>query len=85
MQKLVKEYMDELNRRHKKSRKVGIAIMLLAVIVVGSVMGVLTQYGIAMTGKAQCGFKEHEHDDDCYEEMLVCTREEGTGLSLIHI
>lgn len=79
MQKLVKEYMDELNRRHKKSRKVGIAIMLLAVIVVGSVMGVLTQYGIAMTGKAQCGFKEHEHDDDCYEEMLVCTREEGTG------
>lgn len=79
MQKLVKEYLDELNRRHKKSRRVGIAIMLLAVIVVGSVMGILTQYGIAMTGNAQCGFKEHEHGKGCYEETLICGVEEEEG------
>ena len=67
MQKLVKEYLDELNRRHRKSRRVGIAVLLLAVIVAGSVMGILTQYGMAMTGKAQCGWKEHTHGRDCYE------------------
>ena len=79
MQKLVKEYLDELNRRHKKSRKVGIAIMLLAVIVVGSVMGILTQYGVAMTGKAQCGQKEHAHGKACYEEPQICGMNEEEG------
>ncbi len=79
MQKLVKEYLDERNRRHRKSRRVGIAVLLLAVIVAGSVMSILTQYGIAMTGKAQCGFKEHEHGKDCYEEALVCSLQEGMG------
>ncbi len=79
MQKLVKEYLDERNRRHRKSRRVGIAVLLLAVIVAGSVMSILTQYGIAMTGKAQCGFKEHEHGKDCYEEALVCSLQEGIG------
>lgn len=79
MQKLVKEYLDELNRRHKKSRKVGIAIMLLAVIVVGSVMGILTQYGAAMTGKAQCGQKEHAHGKACYEETQICGMNEEEG------
>ena len=79
MQKLVKEYLDELNRRHRKSRRVGIAVLLLAVIVAGSVMGILTQYGMAMTGKAQCGWKEHTHGRDCYEEALACSLQEGTG------
>lgn len=42
MQKLVKEYLDERNRRHRKSRRVGIAVLLLAVIVAGSVMSILS-------------------------------------------
>lgn len=72
MQKLVKEYLDELNERQKRNRKVRIAVLLLAVIVVGSVAGVLTQYGVAMTGKAKCGLEEHMHSDDCYEDVLIC-------------
>lgn len=79
MQKLVREYLDELNRRQKKSRKIAIAVMLMAVIVVGSVVGILAQYGIAMTGAPKCGLKEHQHDKDCYTKELVCTLEEGQG------
>ena len=48
MQKLLREYLDELNKRQKKGRKVAVAVILMAVIVVGSVIGVLTQYGVAM-------------------------------------
>ena len=79
MQKLVKEYLDELNKRQKKSRKVRIAVILLAVMVVGSVAGVLTQYGVAMTGKAKCGLEEHAHSEDCYEDVLICEITEGEG------
>ena len=79
MQKLVREYLDELNKRQKKNRKVGIAVLLLAVIVVGSIMGILTQYGIAMTGGPKCGLEEHVHGEDCYKKELTCGREEGEG------
>ena len=79
MQKLVKEYLDELDRRQKKSRKIRIAVLLLAVIVVGSVAGILTQYGVAMTGKAKCGKEEHVHSESCYENVLVCEKTEGEG------
>ncbi len=79
MQELVKEYLDELNKRQKKSRKISIAVILLVVIVVGSVTGILTQYGVAMTGKAKCGQEEHQHGEECYEDRLVCglTEQEG--------
>lgn len=79
MQELVKEYLDELNKRQKKSRKISIAVILLVVIVVGSVTGILTQYGVAMTGKAKCGQEEHQHGKECYEDRLVCglTEQEG--------
>lgn len=79
MQELVKEYLDELSKRQKNSRKISIALILLVVIVVTSVAGILTQYGIAMTGKAKCGQEEHTHGEECYEDRLVCglTEQEG--------
>lgn len=79
MQKLMKEYLDEVSRRQKRNRKIQIAVLLLAVIVIGSVAGILTQHGIAMTGKAKCGLEEHKHNKDCYEDVLVCKKEEGEG------
>lgn len=79
MQKLVKEYLDELSRRQKKERKIAVAVMLLVVIVVGTVAGVLTQYGVAMTGKPRCGLEEHTHGEDCYTKKLICNLEEGEG------
>ena len=79
MQKLVREYLDEFDKRQRKNRKVHIAAILLVVIVVGSVAGVLMQYGTAMTGKAKCGLEEHTHNEKCYENVLVCEITEGEG------
>ncbi len=77
MQKLVKEYLNELNRRHKKRRRMEVAVALLVVIVASSVVGILTQYGFAMTGQAKCGHEEHVHGEECYQDVLVCGQEEG--------
>ncbi len=79
MQKLVREYLNEWNRKKKKRRKAGIAAALLVVLVVGTVFGTLTQYGVAMTGDTECGLEEHTHSDSCYTEHLTCSQEEGGG------
>lgn len=76
MQKLLKEYLDDLNKRQKKRKKAVIASLLLVVLVVGSVLGSLTQYGIAMTDKERCGLEEHEHTEMCYQNVLICGYED---------
>lgn len=75
----MKEYLNEWKSRQKKRRRTVIAVMILIVMVVGMVGSVLTQYGIAMTGNANCGIEEHQHTDACYENNLVCSQEESTG------
>jgi len=83
MQKLAREYLDELNKRHRKNRKAIVAWVLLAVLVIGTVAGGLTQYGSALTEKSNpvCGQEEHTHDEMCYtyEKELICGQEEGEG------
>ncbi len=79
MQKLAREYLDELNKRHKKNRRALVAWILMAVLVVGGVMGTLAQYGVAFEGSPECGKEEHTHDDGCYTETreLTCDLAEG--------
>ena len=72
MQKLVKDYLEELRRQKKRRRKAGIAMVLLVVLVVGTVTNGLTQYGIAMTRDYRCGLEEHEHTEECYQDVLIC-------------
>lgn len=79
MQKFVKDYLNELTRQKKRHREVVIAVVLLAVLVIGGVAGILERYGIAMTGHAKCGIEEHKHTDACYEEVLICGQKEGGG------
>ncbi len=85
MQKLAREYLDELNKRHRKNRKAILAWVLLAVLVISTVAGSLTQYGSALTekGNPACGQEEHTHDETCYtyEEQLTCGMEEDGGHS----
>ncbi len=81
MQKLVREYLNELKSRQKKRRRTGIAAILLIVLVVGGVVGVLTQYGVAMTGNAKCGLEEHQHGEECYASEMTCGLEEMAGHS----
>lgn len=79
MQKLAREYLDELNKRHKKNRRALVAWILMAVLVVGGVMGTLAQYGVAFEGSPECGKEAHTHDDGCYTETqeLICDLAEG--------
>lgn len=79
MQKLVRDYLNELKRKQKKRKRVGTAVVLLVILVIGTVIGGLTQAGVAMTGNAKCGIEEHEHSDGCYEDVLACGQEEGEG------
>ena len=79
MQKLVRDYLNELKRKQKKQKRVGTAVVLLVILVIGTVIGGLTQAGVAMTGRAKCGIEEHEHSDGCYENVLACGQEEGEG------
>ena len=34
---------------------------------------------ITMEAEAQCGIEAHQHDDSCYEDVLVCGQEESEG------
>lgn len=80
----MKDYLNELNKKQKKRRKAITAAVVLIAMVVVSVIGSLTQYGVAMTDTtrtARCGQEEHTHSADCYENRLVCNLEEETGHS----
>ena len=77
MQNFIREYLDEWSRRKKSSRKISIAVMLMAVIVAGGVISFLVQYGIAMTEKPKCGLTEHGHGEGCFGRQIVCAQEEG--------
>lgn len=75
MQKFVKSYLDELNKRHKRNKRAAVALLLLAVLVVGGVLGTLAQYGVAMEEpekKPLCGLEEHTHTEECYQDVVIC-------------
>ena len=71
MQKLVKDYLNELSKQQKKRRKIGVAVTLLVVLVIGSVVGVACE-----TAE---GEGVHTHTEECYTDELVCGQEEGEG------
>ncbi len=79
MQKLLREYLDERNTKRRKNLRAGVAMLLLAVMVIGCVAGALSQYGVAMTGSVKCGIEEHQHTAECYTKTLKCNREEDPG------
>lgn len=79
MQKILKDYLEELNRKQKRRRKAAVAAALAAIMLVSGVLWNLTQYGITMTGEPKCGIEEHQHSEDCYTEVLACGLEESAG------
>lgn len=79
MQKLLKDYLDELNKKQKRRRKSAIALTLVAVMLISTVAWNLAEYGVAMTGDPKCGLEEHQHSEACYEDVLICGQEESAG------
>jgi hypothetical protein len=75
----LREYLGELRSKRRKRRRISVAVTLLVVMVAGSVIGALVQYGVAMTGDPKCGIEEHTHNGACYVDALVCGIEESEG------
>ena len=50
---------------------------MIACIVVISTMYAFLLPAITLGETAECGIEEHQHDESCYEEQLICGQEES--------
>lgn len=64
------------NRKHKRWQK---AVSILACIVVFCTVYALILPALTAEGTPHCGIEEHTHTDECYENRLICGKEEGEG------
>ena len=77
MKNTLNEYIKKFQEKHRNYRRYAIVFSVLAIITVLGVNWGLHQTGVSMTGNYICGYEEHQHTDACYEDILICTQEEG--------
>ena len=68
---------EKILRNRRTRRKLQRTISLLAAIVVFFTTYALVLPAITMEKNAGCGIEEHQHDDSCYEDQLICGQEES--------
>lgn len=61
------------NRRHRKWKK---AVSVLACVVVFCTTYMLILPAITMETTTYCGYEMHQHSQECYEKVLICSQEE---------
>ena len=71
--KRIKTILQSRRTRRKLQR----TISLFAVVVVFVTTYALVLPAITMEKNAGCGIEEHQHDDSCYEDLLICGLEES--------
>lgn len=64
------------NRRRKRWQK---TVSILACLVVFCTVYALILPALTAEADTYCGKEEHTHTEDCYEEKLICGKEEGEG------
>ncbi|MCD7863212.1 MAG: LPXTG cell wall anchor domain-containing protein [Lachnospiraceae bacterium] len=79
MKDIVNTYVEQFRADHRKARRMASLLLTLALIVIAGVFWQLHSTGIAMTNETWCGLTEHQHSEDCYEDVLVCGLEESEG------
>ncbi|MCD8217179.1 MAG: leucine-rich repeat protein [Clostridiales bacterium] len=79
MKNIVNNYVERFRGNHRKSHRMAVILLTLALLVFAVVFWQLRFTGIAMTNETYCGLEEHTHTEDCYEEVLVCGLEESEG------
>ncbi|MCD8300980.1 MAG: CHAP domain-containing protein, partial [Clostridiales bacterium] len=79
MRKIVKAYVERFQDERRRRRQLAGALTILGLAVAFAVFWQLRDTGIAMTNETYCGMEEHQHDESCYEEVLVCGQEESAG------
>ena len=55
------------------------AVTCMAALVVFCTVYALVMPATALEEKTYCGMEEHTHDASCYESVLICGQEEGSG------
>lgn len=65
------------NRRRKRWQK---TVSILACLVVFCTVYALILPALTAEADTYCGKEEHTHTEDCYEEKLICGKEEGEGV-----
>ena len=66
-------------RAHQWKRRWLAAVTCMAALVVFCTVYALVMPATALEKKTYCGMEEHTHDDSCYESVLICGQEEGSG------
>ena len=77
MKDIVNRYIDRFQKNHRHFRRYIIFVGVLAVVTIIGVNWGLHQEGISMTDEYVCGYQEHQHTDDCYQNELICGQEEN--------
>ncbi len=77
MKDIVNRYIDRFQKNHRNFRRYIIFVGVLAVVTIIGVNWGLHQEGISMTDEYVCGYQEHQHTDDCYQNELICGQEEN--------
>ncbi len=72
-------YIDRFRHDRRERAMLGSVLLVLAVVVTLVVYWQLRLSGVAMTNATYCGYEEHVHTEECYEETLVCGLEETEG------
>jgi len=68
---------EKILRNRRTRRKLQRTISMFAAIVVFFTTYALVLPAITMEKTAGCGIEEHQHDDSCYEDQLICGLEES--------
>ncbi len=65
---LYNKYQKEVKRRKHRNR----LFAVFSIIILVSTVTALILPAISDSNKTYCGFEEHQHNDECYEETLFC-------------
>ena len=79
MKDIIKEQLQRFQHIHTSTRRYVAVLLVLSLLTVLAVNWKLHYVGISMTTDDEyyCGYEEHVHTDECYEEVLICGYEEG--------
>ena len=70
---IVEQYLLQLNTKKQRFRRSAVFLTVLSILVVLTVSWNLRQTGITLANDACCGYQEHQHTENCQQQMvLVC-------------
>ncbi len=79
MRNIVSTYVNKFLHERKERYRLLAVVAVLALLVAGGVFWRLHYTGVALTNEVNCGKEEHEHTEECYEEVLVCGFDDEEG------